>query len=254
MAEPSPEKRSSQGHYKRLRQRFMDGGFEGFHDYEIVELLLMMGQSRTDRKEHARAALRRFKGLRAVLDASPEELQEIEGIGEASVFGIKLVREAARLYLKEKALHEAPKNETYCSSSQAVYDYLYHSMRGLKKEVFKVLFLDSQNKLLEIEDLFSGTVNSSAVFPREVVASAIRHHATALIFVHNHPSGNPAPSREDCSITRDLVQAAGVIEVKVLDHIIIGDNRRFSFAAEGLIARYEADARGGRHDSCPSGQ
>jgi DNA repair protein RadC len=167
MAELSPKKKSNQGHYKRLRERFLKAGLDGFQKYEIVELLLMMGQTRTDRKEPAKAAIKRFKGLLGVLEASPKELQEIEGIGPASVFGIKLVREAVQLYLKEKA-QEKP----YCGSSQAVYDYLYQSMSGLKKEVFKVLFLDSKNKLLEIEDLFSGTINASAVFPREVVTSA----------------------------------------------------------------------------------
>jgi DNA repair protein RadC len=244
MVEPSPKKQSTQGHYKRLRERFFKAGLDGFQEYEIVELLLMMGQTRTDRKEQAKAAIKRFKGLLGVLEASPEELQEIAGIGPASVFGIKLVREAGELYLKERA-----QKNRYCGSSQEVYDYLYQSMRGLKKEVFKVLFLDSKNKLLKIEDLFSGTINASAVFPREVVASAIKYHAAALIFVHNHPSGNPAPSQEDRDITRDLVRAAGTIQVKVLDHIIIGDNQRFSFTAEGLLARYEAETPNGNTKS-----
>jgi len=100
------------------------------------------------------------------------------------------------------------------------------------------LFLNKQNKLLAIEDLFSGTIDASAVFPRGVVEAAIKYQATGLIFVHNHPSGNPSPSQEDRAITRDLIFAARTIQVKVLDHIIIGDNCRFSFAAEGLIARY----------------
>jgi DNA repair protein RadC len=242
---PEPDDRNSKaeksckGHYKRLRQRFLKDGFAGFHDYEIVELLLMLGQTRTDRKDSAKAAIKEFKNLLGVLEASPEELLKIEGIGRESIFGIKLARETARLYLEERAKKEEGMD---FSSSQAVYNYLYQTMCGLKKEVFKVLFLNKQNKLLAIEDLFSGTIDASAVFPRGVVEAAIKYQATGLIFVHNHPSGNPSPSQEDRAITRDLIFAVRTIQVKVLDHIIIGDNCRFSFAAEGLIARYESEA------------
>jgi DNA repair protein RadC len=114
-------------------------------------------------------------------------------------------------------------------------------MRDLKKEIFKVMFLDSQNGIVQIEDLFEGTLNASAIYPREVIQSAVKHNAAALIFVHNHPAGNPQPSENDKQITRELVFAGNIMQIKVLDHIIIGDNRYFSFADAGLIEEYNSD-------------
>jgi DNA repair protein radc len=224
---------SQKGHRKRLRERFIISGLSGFHDYEIVELLLTLGTPRKDCKEQAKEALRNFKTLRGVLEAPVDELQGIEGIGPHSAFGIKLVQEVAREFLKEKIL-EKP----ICESSKEIFDYLYHSMRDLKKEVFKVIFLDGKNRIIEIEDLFEGTLNTSSVYPREIIKNAIRNNALSLIFVHNHPSGDPKPSQSDKDITRDLVFAGNLLQIKALDHIIIGDNRYFSFADEGLIEEY----------------
>jgi len=114
-------------------------------------------------------------------------------------------------------------------------------MRDLKKEVFKVIYLNSQNQIMETVDLFQGTVNSSSVSPREVIEGALKNNAISLIFVHNHPSGNPEPSAGDRELTRELVYAGKIMRLNVLDHIVIGDNRYFSFANEGLIDEYEAD-------------
>jgi DNA repair protein RadC len=225
-----------QGHRKRLRERFIESGLAGFADYEIVELLLTLGSPRCDCKQQAKEAIKKFKTLRGVLEAAPEELQQISGIGPHNSFGIGLVQEVAREYLKERIIEKQS-----FSSSQEVFDYLYHSMRGLKKEVFKVLFLNSQNQVIEIEDLFHGTVDSSVVHIREVIESAIKHKAISMIFAHNHPSGNPAPSQSDKDLTRDLVMAAGAVGLKILDHIVIGDNKYYSFSGEGLTERYEAD-------------
>ncbi|MFC1983195.1 RadC family protein [Chloroflexota bacterium] len=160
----------------------------------------------------------------------------MDGVGSHSAFGIKLVQEVARDFLKAKIL-----DKPFSKSSQEVFDYLYHSMRGLKKEVFKVIYLNSQNQIIDTVDLSGGMVNSSAVSPREVIEGAIKHSAVSLIFVHNHPSGNPEPSASDKELTRDLVYAGKVMRINVLDHIIIGDNRYFSFAGEGLIEEYELD-------------
>ncbi|MFO7774069.1 MAG: DNA repair protein RadC [Dehalococcoidia bacterium] len=230
------EARSQEGHRKRLRERFHQSGLTAFLDYEIVELLLTLGTPRKDCKPQAKEAIRRFKTLRGVLEAPREELQEIKGITEYNTFVIKLVQDVAREFLKEQVL-----DKPYCRSSREVFDYLYHSMRDLKKEVFKVMFLDSQNHVLKIEDLFEGTLNASAVYPREIIQSAVKHDAAALIFVHNHPAGNPQPSENDKQITQDLVFAGNVMQLKILDHIIIGDNRYFSFADAGLIEEYNSD-------------
>jgi DNA repair protein RadC len=115
-------------------------------------------------------------------------------------------------------------------------------MRGLRKETFKVMFLDAQNRVIEAEDLFEGTLTASAIYPREVIRNAIKHNAASLIFAHNHPSGNPQPSDNDKEITRDLVFAGSIMQIEVLDHIIVGDNRYFSFADEGLIKEYQMDS------------
>ena len=224
------------GHRKRLREKFVKSGLTGFHDYEIVELLLTLGSPRRDCKRQAKEAIKRFKTLRGVLAASPEELQQIDGIGPHSAFGIKLMQEVAKEFLKEKII-----DKPFYKAPQEIFDYLYHSMRDLKKEVFKFIYLNSQNQNIETADLFEGTVNSSSVSPREVIEGAIKYSAVSLIFVHNHPSGSPEPSASDKELTRELVYAGKITRIKVLDHIIIGENRYFSFADDGLIAEYETD-------------
>ena len=231
-----PANDTAAGHRKRLRERFVKGSLAGFHDYEIIELLLSLGTPRKDCKRQAKEAIKRFKTLRGVLEASPEELQQIDGIGLHSAFGIKLVQEVAREFLKEKII-----DKPVYKSSQEIFDYLYHSMRDLKKEVLKVIYLNSQNQIIEVVDLFKGTINSSVISRREVVESAIKYGAASLIFAHNHPSGNPEPSQNDKELTRDLVYAGCIMQIRVLDHIIIGNNKYFSFAGEGLIDEYELD-------------
>ncbi|MBA7506284.1 hypothetical protein ES706_04965 [subsurface metagenome] len=223
-----------EGHRGRLREKFNKSGVAAFLDYEIIELLLTLGTPRKDCKPQAKEAINRFKSLRGVLEAPPEELQKIKGITPYNTFVIKFVQEVAREFLKEQIL-----NKPYCKSSKEVFDYLYHSMRDLKKETFKVMFLNAQNQVIEVENLFEGTLTASAVYPREIIERAIKNNAAALIFVHNHPAGNPEPSDNDKQITRDLVFAGNIMQIKVLDHIIIGDNRYFSFADEKLIEEYE---------------
>jgi DNA repair protein RadC len=222
-----------EGHRKRLREKFLKSGIEGFHDYEIIELLLTLGTPRKDCKQQAKEAIERFKTLRGVLEAPPEELQKVKGIGPHNAFGIKLIQEVARAFLKEKLLDKA-----VCKSSKDVFDYLYHSLRDLTHEVFKVIFLNGKNQVIAIEDLFEGTLNTSPVYPREIMKAAIGHNALSLIFAHNHPSGSPEPSQIDKEVTEELVHAGNLMQIKVLDHIIIGDNMYFSFADEGLMEAY----------------
>src|SRR3972149_7161509 len=147
----TPKRTSSNeapGHRKRLREKFIKSGLKGFHDYEIIELLLSLGTPRKDCKQQAKEAIKRFKTLRGVLEAPSEELQQIDGVGSHSVFGIKLVQEVAREYLKAKT-----RDKPVYQSSQEIFDYLYHAMRGLKKEVFKVIYLDGQHQIIETVDL-----------------------------------------------------------------------------------------------------
>jgi len=230
------EAKRYEGHRKRLRERFTQSGLTAFLDYEIVELLLTLGTPRRDCKLQAKEAIDKFKTLRGILEAPPDELRRIKGITAHNVFVIKFMQEITREFLKEQVL-----DKPYCRSSREVFDYLYHSMRDLKKEIFKVMFLDSQNRVVVIEDLFEGTLNASAIYPREIIQGAVKHNAAALIFVHNHPAGNPQPSDNDKRITQDLVFAGNIMQLKVLDHIIIGENRYFSFADAGLIEEYNSD-------------
>jgi len=137
-------------------------------------------------------------------------LLKIKEIGPTHIFVIKFMQEISRKFLREQVL-----DKPYCRSSREVFDYLYHSMRGLRKEVFKVMFLDSQNRVVEIEDLFEGTLNASAIYPREVIQRAVKHDAAALIFVHNHPAGNPQPSDNDKQMTQDLVFAGNIMQFAV---------------------------------------
>jgi DNA repair protein RadC len=226
--------RPETGHRWRLREKFIVGGLQGFLDYEIIELLLTLGTPRRDCKKQAKEAIKKFKVLRRVLEADEAELREIKGIGPHNVFGIRLVQEVSRRFLKEKML-----NRPVCHSSKEVFDYLYHSLRDARTERFKVLFLDAKNYILEERTFFEGTVDSSAVYPREVIKAAVRFGASSLIFVHNHPSGDPEPSESDREITKELIFATNIMQIKVLDHIIIGNNRYFSFADQGLIEEYE---------------
>jgi DNA repair protein RadC len=236
---PSADLSPGEGHRARLRERYLKGGLAGFHDYEVVELLLTLGTPRRDCKPAAKAALARFKSLRGVLEAPVEELTQVPGIGPVNSTAIRLVAEVARELLRERA--EQQEFPDSCATPQVVYDYLYSSMSGLRKEVFKVLYLNSQNRIMEIAEMSQGTVNASVVWVREVVERALRLGAAAMIFVHNHPSGVPAPSRQDRDITRDLVFAAATMNIRALDHIIIGDNCYHSLASEGLLEKYQAE-------------
>jgi DNA repair protein RadC len=230
------EKEDYLGHRKRLREKFLKSGLAGFQDYEVIELLLSLGTPRRDCKPQAKEAIRRFKSLRGVLEASDSELQKIEGIGPHSVFGIKFTQAVAREFLKEKSI-----GKQLCSSSQEIFDYFYHSMRDLKKEIVKIVFLNSQNQIIDFRDFAQGTVDSSFIYPREIIEGAINCQAVSLIVVHNHPSGNPEPSESDKALTRDLVFAGSAMKINILDHIIIGDNRHFSFAAAGMIEKSETE-------------
>ncbi len=220
------------GHRERLRDRFLSSGLSGFHDYEVIELLLTLATPRKDCKSTAKAALRQFKTLQGVFEASPKALCEVEGIGPNNLIGIKLIKAVANRFLERKLIKKDPLN-----NSKDLFDYLYHSIRDKNRECFKALFLDAKNKVIAVETLFKGTLTASAVYPREVILAALRHHAAALIFSHNYPSGDPKPSPDDVSLTRQLICACRVMGITVHDHLIIGDDTYFSFADQGYIAR-----------------
>ncbi len=227
----SLKKHKGEGHRQRLRERFLASGLSGFLDYEVVELLLTLGTPRRDCKDAAKAAIQKFKSLRGVMEAGVAELCTVKGIGPKNVFSIRLIQAVSERYLEERVLMKEPLN-----NSKALFDYLYSSMSSKHQECFKVIFLDAKNRVIAAEDLFKGTLTASAVYPREVVRAALDRHAAAVIFAHNHPSGDPEPSDADFSITRQLVFACLTMGILVHEHLVIGDNRYFSFADNGYIA------------------
>ena len=221
---------SNEGHRQRLREKFLKSGLDGFHDYEIIELLLTLGTPRTDCKQQAKDALKKFCSLKAVLEAEPTGLKEIKGIGDKNVLGLKIAQAVSRRYLADREL-----DKDFVRSADEVLDYLKHNLRDKNREVFLVIYLNGRNQILKMEELFEGTLSTSAVYPREVVKRALVNDAAALVFVHNHPSGNPNPSQDDLTITKKLKKAAQAIDVSVHDHLIIAGNDVYSFADHGLI-------------------
>jgi len=216
-----------------LQGRFIRSGFEGFSDQETFELFVSLCLPRRGYRKLAKECLDRFTDLSGFLAASPQELERA-GVTPYCMFGIKLLHELPAEVLKKKIIEQP-----FYKSSHEVFDYLYYSMRDLKKEVFKAIYLNSRNQIIDTEDLFEGTLESIPISPREIVDSAIKHDSAAVIFVHNHPSGDTTPSKGDKQLTRDLVFIGNIIQIKVLDHIIIGGNKYFSFADEGLIEKYK---------------
>lgn len=220
------------GHRARLRARFVKAGLTGFHDYEVLELLLTFAIPRRDVKPYARALLVRFGSLRAVFDSRLEDLQSVENIGPSAATLIALLKETADLYLKSQ-IHGKP----ILSSTQAVLDYCRHQLSGERSERFLGIFLTAQNEVIAIETLAEGTVDRTAVHARRVLEQALKHNAVGMIFVHNHPDGPASPSPQDRHLTEALARAARAAEITVHDHLIIGRDDHFSFRDAGILPR-----------------
>jgi DNA repair protein RadC len=225
------------GHRGRLRDRFQQKGLDSMSDAEVLELLLSFGTPRSDCKEPARLALEHFGSFSSVLEASSLDLSKIPGIGPKNSFAIHFVQAVARRYLKERL-----RGKRYLHSSDQVKEYLLHSMRGLKKEVFTVIFLDSSHAVIDSETISEGTINNTTVYPRELLLRALNHNSAALIVAHNHPSGSLQPSKQDRHLTRTLFLAASFLDIHLLDHLIIGDGS-FSFADHGLMDEIKEDCK-----------
>lgn len=224
---------SASGHRKRLKERFLKNGLDGFHDYEVIELLLSLNTPRKDCKPSAKLLLKRFKTLQAVLEASDTALRGVQGVGPANILGLKLIKAVADRYLKQKIIsRDVVKNPV------DLIDYLNQSIGYKNREVFAAVFLDAKNRVLTARVLFEGTLTSSSVYPREVIVSALEHNAAAVIFAHNHPSGDIQPSKSDIRITRALFFALKYVGIIVHEHLIISSEGHYSFAAQGLISKF----------------
>jgi len=229
MAEKS-EKPHYHGHRQRLRNRFLQGGAAALADYELLELLLTFAIPYSDVKPLAKSLIQHFGSFNRVLDASAQDLMEFIGLREYSAVLIKLVKACSEQYLKEEAL-----KRDQIKSLASLVDYCRTSMGGLPDEQFRVIFLNSQNEIIAEEIVQEGTVNQTVVYPRKVLELALKHKATGLILVHNHPSGNLTPSAADLELTRSLVKASRALNLTVHDHLIISRQGYFSLAEKNLL-------------------
>ena len=235
MAEKKKDPR--EGHRGRLRDKYLKYGIGKLTEAEVLELLLSFGTPRKDCKLTARAMLEHFGTLREVLEASRDALAAIDGAGPYSVFAVKFVRDVSGLYLEHRL-----RGREYLNSSEEINEYLRHELEGLDKEVFKVIYLDTNNVIMGVEELSQGSVNEAHVYPREVLERALLRRASCLVFVHNHPSGNVDPSRDDQQLTRRLVHIAHIANITVMDHLIIGrDGEYFSFRDNGMLNIYSQE-------------
>jgi DNA repair protein RadC len=218
------------GHRERLRKRFRDAGPDALPDYELIEMVLFRAMPRRDTKPLAKALLARFGTFAEAVNAPEDLLREVPGIGDAAITEIKLVRAAALRLMRGEVL-----DRPVLSSWSQVLDYCRASMGFEAKEQFRILFLDKRNQIIADEVQQRGTVDHTPVYVREVVKRALELSATAIVLVHNHPSGDPTPSRADIEMTKQIVTAAKPLGVLVHDHIIVGKQGHASFRGLGLI-------------------
>jgi DNA repair protein RadC len=218
------------GHRVRMRQRLLKSGPDSLADHEMLEMILFIALPRRDTKSIARELLTRFRTFGGVVGAPATELMSAEGLGEAGAAALKLVQAAALRMMRQEV-----GSQPVLSTWDRLTDYLTVSMEHERTEVFRVLFLDGRNKLIADEVQGRGTINHAPAYPREVVRRCLELHATAVILAHNHPSGDPTPSREDVALTADIARAAAVMGITVHDHIIVGRGKWLSFRAEKLF-------------------
>jgi len=230
LSESAPPTDHTAGHRARLRGRLLEGGEGALGDHEVIEYLLMTAIPRRDTKPLAKSLLARFGSLAGVFNAEPRALAAHPGMGETSAAAIKIVALAARR-LARAAVQESP----ILGSWQALIDYLTVDMAHLNHERVRVLYLDVKNRLILDHLLTDGSIDEAAIHPREVVKKALDLGASAMILVHNHPSGSPEPSRADIQITNRLAEAGRLLGIVVHDHVIIGKEGHASLRAKGLI-------------------
>jgi len=217
-------------HRRRLRQRFTDGGADAVPDYELLEMILYRALPRGDTKPLAKALLKKFGDLNHVLAAPPARLKDVKGVGERVVFELKLIEAVGHRMARARVL-----KKPLLSSWEALLDYCQTAMAHRDVEQFRILFLDRKNVLIADEAQQTGTVDHVPVYPREVVKRALELNASALILVHNHPSGDPTPSMADIEMTNAIRDAADILGITIHDHLVIGKAREVSFRAEGLL-------------------
>lgn len=218
------------GHRERLKSRFSDGGPDAVPDYELLEMVLFRAIRRGDTKPIAKALLSRFGTFAEVLSAEPERLMEVKGVGEAVATEIKIVHAAAMRLMKGQVI-----NRPLLSTWSAILDYVRAAMAFNDIEAFRILFLDKKNQLIADEVQQEGTVDHTPAYPREVVKRALELGASAVVLVHNHPSGDPTPSMADIDMTKRIVEAGAKLGVAVHDHVIVARKGHVSLRQAGLM-------------------
>jgi DNA repair protein RadC len=218
------------GHRQRLRQRFMQGGADALPDYELLELILFRAIPRRDVKPLAKTLLAKFGSFAAVMNASPARLREVGGMGDAVITELKLVRAASLRLLNREII-----NRPVLSSWSQVLSYCQAAMAHSEIEQFRILFLDKRNRLIADEVQQEGTVDHTPVYVREIIKRALELSATAIVLVHNHPSGDPTPSQADITMTKEIMDTAGKLGIVVHDHIIVGREGHGSLRSAGLM-------------------
>lgn len=222
--------KDNSGHRRRIKDKYMQTGFAGWAEYEILELLLTLAIPRKDTKQTAKDMLEKFGSLTEVINADIADIQNIKGAGENVAFLLKILKDTSSIYLKNQIF-----NRDIVKSPQAVFDYLQVYFTGIKKESFHVLFLNSSNEITATKSFESGTVNQAVVFPREITAHALKTHAVSVILAHNHPSGDIAPSSADINLTKKIKAALKTVDITLLDHLIISRNNYFSLKSKNLF-------------------
>ncbi len=232
MAKPIPKEEPPHyhGHRDRLRQRFVESGPDALADYELLELLLFMCIPRRDVKPLAKIMLTKFGSLPELMNAPIEDLTKISGISENTAIAIKTVMATSHRMMKQELMQKPVLNNW-----TRLMDYCHATMAHEKREHFRILFLNKKNELIEDEIQGSGTVDHTPAYPREIMKRALELGATAMILLHNHPSGDPKPSRADIDMTNQIIRAAEAFDIMIHDHIIISRNGYTSFRNEGLI-------------------
>lgn len=218
------------GHRQRLRERFLKGGAQALADYELLEMILYAASPRIDTKPLAKRLIAHFGNFAKIIHATPHELARIDGMGDSAIASIKIIYSAAEKMLKSEA-----SQGVIIQSWTALLDYCRVSIGHKKVEEFRVLFLNHKNALITDELQQIGTVNHASVYPREVVKRALDLTASSIILAHNHPSGDPTPSRDDIDITKQISKAAAALGINVHDHLIIAGNKYYSFKSNGLL-------------------
>ncbi len=216
--------------HERPREKLLLRGPAALSDAELLAIFIRSGVPGKTAVDVARDLLTRYSGLRELLSAPPEELCEAPGLGEAKYVQLQASLEMGRRFLAEKL-----KREVALGSTRETKDFLQAQLRDRKNEVFCVLFLDNRHRVLVFEELFQGTLNGTVVYPREIVKRALKHNAAAVILVHNHPSGVAEPSRADELLTIRLKEALTLVEIRLLDHLVVGDGEMVSFSERGLL-------------------